>query len=48
MPILADMETHWDLYLVSTYSTEELREISEDSVKMPLELFINWAVQANI
>ena len=47
MPILADVETQWDLYLANTYSAEELRKLSFETVKLPVEWFINWAVEAN-
>jgi hypothetical protein len=47
LPILADIETQWDLYLVNTYSLQELNTIDLDSVCMPKDWFINWAVEIN-
>ena len=47
MPTLADVETQWDLYLANTYSPEELRKLSFESVKLPLEWFFNWAAEVN-
>jgi len=47
MPILADIETQWDLYLANSYSTEELRKSSFESVQLPVEWFKNWLVEAN-
>lgn len=47
MPILADVETQWDLYLANTYSTDELSKLRFESVKLPVAWFINWAVEAN-
>lgn len=47
MPVLADIETQWDLYLANTYSTEELRKSNFESVILPVEWFTNWAEEAN-
>jgi len=47
MPILADLETQWDLYLANTFSPDELRTSDFESVKLPVEWFINWSVEAN-
>jgi len=47
MPVLADVETQWDLYLANTYSIEELRESNLESVKLPVEWFKNWAAEAD-
>ncbi len=42
LPILADVETQWDLYLANTYSLDELRTRSFDNERMPLEWFEGW------
>lgn len=47
MPILADVETQWDLYLASTYSIDELRNLSFENVQLPLNWFIDCAAQVN-
>ncbi|WP_231758799.1 hypothetical protein [Microbulbifer elongatus] len=47
MPILADVETQWDLYLVNTYSHEELQVINFESVRLPVEWFTSWIAEAN-
>ncbi|MGQ8367478.1 hypothetical protein [Glaciecola sp. 1036] len=47
MPILADVETQWDLYLANAYSIEELRKLNFESVMLPLKWFKKWAVEAN-
>jgi len=45
VPILADVETQWDLYLVNSYSLEELRTIDLDSVCLPPKWFVNRAAE---
>ncbi len=47
MPILAEVETQWDLYLANTFSIDELRNLSFENVKLPINWFIDWAAQAN-
>jgi len=47
MPVLADIETQWDLYLASTLSLSELKEQDFESVLLPVEWFINWSAEAN-
>jgi hypothetical protein len=39
MPLLADVETQWDLYLVDT---SELKSQNLESVCMPTVWFQNW------
>lgn len=46
LPILADVETQWDLHLACTYSAEELRTRSFDSERMPPAWFEDWLKQA--
>jgi len=37
MPILADIETQWDLYLANTYSLSQLQQLDFEAVKLPVE-----------
>lgn len=45
LPVLADVETQWDLYLANKYSIEELRNGSFDDERMPAEWFVEWLDQ---
>ena len=45
LPIFADVETQWDLYLVSTYSLEELKKKDFEYEQMPKEWFNEWLRQ---
>jgi len=47
MSVLADIETQWDLYLVNTYSLEELQKMEFSTVRMPLEWFEKWNAELN-
>ncbi|MCP3849326.1 MAG: hypothetical protein GY694_03665 [Gammaproteobacteria bacterium] len=47
MPVLADVETQWDLYLANTYSSTELQQLNFEAVRLPVEWFKNWSVEAN-
>ena len=47
MPILADVETQWDLYLANTYTLKELQNQSFEKVKLPVEWFTKWLQQIN-
>ena len=47
MPILADVETQWDLYLASTYSLDQLQEDNFENVVLPVEWFVEWLKEAN-
>ncbi|MCJ8337091.1 MAG: hypothetical protein MJK10_01345 [Pseudomonadales bacterium] len=40
--LLADVETQWDLFLVNTYSTDELQKMDLDKVKLPYSWFDGW------
>ncbi|NKI97841.1 hypothetical protein [Rhizobacter sp. SG703] len=42
LPILADVETQWDLYLANTYSLDELRTRSFENERMPTAWFEEW------
>ena len=46
LPILAEVETQWDLYLANTFALEELRSRSFDDVRLPTEWFSEWLRQA--
>ena len=37
-----DIECQWDLFLVNSYSLNELRKIDLSKVKLPQEWFIQW------
>lgn len=47
LPILADVDCQWDLYLSNTYSVDELRTMSLDNVELPRAWFTEWLVEAN-
>ncbi|MEH6626150.1 MAG: hypothetical protein V7739_06895 [Motiliproteus sp.] len=47
MPVLADVETQWDLYLANTYSVEELQSIALEDVCLPVAWFQQWFTEAN-
>lgn len=40
--ILNDISAQWELYLVNTYSLEELQKLNFPEVKLPVEWFTNW------
>ena len=45
LPILADVDTQWDLFLANTYSLQELRTKSFEGVRLPTEWFEDWLLQ---
>jgi hypothetical protein len=47
LPILADVETQWDLYLANRYSLKELQHLNFSEIKMPTEWFVSWLEQVN-
>jgi hypothetical protein len=47
MPVLADIETQWDLYLANTYSLKELKMKNFNEVRLPAEWFQKWLVEIN-
>ena len=47
LPILTAVETQWDLFLVNTYSFEELRTGAFEQARMPIEWFEEWLQEAN-
>lgn len=42
LPVLADVDAQWDLYLVNTYSTSELQTMDFEHEQMPPEWFTEW------
>ncbi len=42
LPILADVETQWDLYLSNTYSLLELQQLDFEPINLPVEWFNEW------
>ncbi|WP_409292875.1 hypothetical protein [Peribacillus sp. SCS-37] len=40
--IARDIECQWDLFLVNTYSLEELQKMDLTRVKLPLEWYERW------
>ena len=47
LPILADVDAQWDLFLASTYSLEELRTNSFEEVRIPTAWFEEWLLKAS-
>ncbi len=45
LPILADVDAQWDLYLANTFSSKELQTMSFDEVCLPVEWFNEWLSQ---
>lgn len=46
LPILADVDVQWDLFLSNTYTFEELRVLNLNDVRLPVEWFEDWLRQA--
>lgn len=46
LPILADVETQWDLFLANTYTISEFQSGNFEGVRMPMEWFQEWLKQA--
>jgi hypothetical protein len=40
--VARDIECQWDLFLVNSYSLEELQNIDLSKVKLPQEWFVQW------
>ncbi|ANU23391.1 hypothetical protein [Planococcus donghaensis] len=40
--VARDIECQWDLFLVNTYSMEELQSIDLSKVELPQQWFIDW------
>jgi len=47
MPVLADVETQWDLYLANTYTLKELQAQTFEKVVLPVSLFSEWLKEIN-
>jgi len=47
MPILADVETQWDLYLANTFTLKELQTMDFENVRLPLSWFSDWVNEIN-
>jgi len=47
MPVLADVETKWDLYLANTYTLDELQKGNFENVILPIEWFTEWLRDIN-
>ena len=47
MPVLADVETQWDLYLANTYSLEQLQTQNFEEVALPVKWFTDWLREIN-
>ena len=47
MPVLADIETQWDLYLANTYTLEELKKKNFENVVLPEKWFTEWLKEIN-
>lgn len=45
LPILADVECQWDLYLANTYKLEELQKLAFQKVVLPVEWFEGWIAE---
>ena len=45
--IARDIECQWDLFLVNTYSLEELQNLDLSKVKLPQDWYIEWLTQLN-
>lgn len=46
LPLLTDVETQWDLYLVNTFSTDQLKSQSFEHVALPVQWFEDWLWKA--
>ena len=42
LPVLADVETQWDLFLANSYSLTELQSINFANIALPKEWFRKW------
>lgn len=45
LPVLADVDAQWNLFLANTYTFEQLRSINLDQVLLPSDWFHSWALQ---
>lgn len=42
LPVLADVDAQWDLFLANTFSLKELRTQSFEGARLPTEWFEEW------
>ncbi len=42
MPVLADVEAQWDMYLANTYKLKELQNLNFGEVELPRSWFSDW------
>ncbi len=47
LDVAQDVEAQWDLYLVNTYSLEELQSLNFSTVVLPKEWFTEWLSAVN-
>ena len=45
--VARDIECQWDLFLVNSYSLEELQNIDLMKVKLPQEWYVQWLERLN-
>lgn len=45
LPVLADIECQWDLFLANTYSLSELQQLDFTAVRLPTDWFTGWLQQ---
>ena len=45
LPVLADVECQWDLFLANTFSLSELQKLDFTAVRLPTEWFNGWLQQ---
>lgn len=45
--IVEDISVQWDLYLLNTYTTEQLAALDLDSIALPVVWFTDWQTQLN-
>lgn len=46
LPILSDVDAQWELYLVNTFTLDELQRRTFNEVQLPAEWFREWLRQA--
>ena len=46
LPILADVDVQWDLFLANNYTFDDLRVLNLNDVRLPVAWFEDWLRQA--
>ncbi len=46
LPVLADVDVQWDIFVACTYTSEQLRALNLDDVRLPVEWFEAWLNEA--